>query len=328
MIISGGVNIYPQEAENVLAGHPAVADVAVVGVPDETWGERVVAVVSCPDGVGPTLAEIRRFAEPHLASYKLPSRLHVIEAVPRNVMGKIDRNAIRVGLATGAFTPGPTAATSQPATTSFSAARSPATTHTTRDLESASNDPTTPGIDPQSIDVGSILGSGRPEWAQRLAGSSPPRQHRLVLQLVTMHIAEMIEQPASTELAAECKLEDLGLGSLSAVELSNRLSADIGLQLPTTLIFDYPTVGALVRYVCAELAPSAGHSATPLALLGELDEVLVSSPPDNETRSRILARLQGIISGLTATESTGDAATRVTVRADCEGQRTDAGQGG
>ncbi len=253
MIIVGGDNVYLADVERVLVDFPRILDVAVVGVPDETWGERVVAVLSCPDGVLPSLAEIRRFAEPHLASYKLPSRLHAIEAVPRNVMGKIDRNAIRVGLATGAFTPVPTAAPSQPAATSPPAVRSPAATQTA---------------------------GGSEPVPERFAGLSPPRQYRLVLQLVTAHIAEMLEQPAPTELAAECKLEDLGLGSLSAVELSNRLSADTGLQLPTTLIFDYPTVGALVRYVCAELAARcAGHdSATPLALLGELDEALANSP--------------------------------------------------
>jgi acyl carrier protein len=121
----------------------------------------------------------------------------------------------------------------------------------------------------------------------------------------------MLEQPVPTELAADCKLEDVGLGSLSAVELSNRLSADTGWPLPTTLIFDYPTVGELVRYICAELAARyAGHdSATPLALLGELDEALAGSPPDGETRGRIVARLQEIISGLTDTNSPDHSST-------------------
>ncbi|MGH3837302.1 MAG: AMP-binding protein, partial [Pseudonocardiaceae bacterium] len=207
MIIVGGDNVYLADVERVLVDFPGILDVAVVGVPDETWGERVVAVLSCPDGVGPTLAEIRRFAEPHLASYKLPSRLHVIEAVPRNVMGKIDRNAIRVGLATGALTSAPTAATSQPVATSPPAVRPPAATQTVRGSEPVSNGRTGPGTDSQSIKVDSTAGSGRPEWAQRLAGLSPSRQYRLVLQLVTAHIAEMLEQPVSTQLAAESKLE-------------------------------------------------------------------------------------------------------------------------
>jgi fatty-acyl-CoA synthase len=307
MIIVGGDNVYLADVERVLIEFPGILDVAVVGVPDETWGERVVAVLSCPDGVLPSLAEIRRFAEPHLASYKLPSRLHAIDAVPRNVMGKIDRNAIHAGLATGSFAPVSPAATSQSAATSPPAVKPSATDQTARGAEPASNGRTVPGIDSQSIDADSPSGGGRPEWAsewaERFAGLSPPRQYRLVLQLVTAHIAEMLEQPLPTELPAESKLEDLGLGSLSAVELSNRLSTDTGLPLPTTLIFDYPTVGALIRYICAELAvPSTGHDpATPLALLGELEEALASSPPDGENRSRIVARLQGIISGLTAT---------------------------
>lgn len=330
MIIVGGDNVYPAEVERVLVDFPGILDVAVVGVPDEIWGERVVAVLSCPDGVLPSLAEIRRFAEPHLASYKLPSQLHAIEALPRNAMGKIDRNAIRVGLATGTFTPAPTVATSRPAATSPPAVRPARATQTARGSEPMSNDRTVPGIDSQSIDVGSTTVSERPEWAERFAGLSPPRQYRLVLQLVSTHITEMLEQPMPTELTAECKLEDLGVGSLCAVELSNRLSTDTGLQLPTTLLFDYPTVDALVRYVCAELAaPSAGHDfATPAALLSKLDEALTSSPPDSETRSRIVARLQRIISDLTATDFAEDVAARVTERVDCEGQSNDARQTG
>ena len=304
MIIVGGDNVYLAEIERVLVDFPGILDVAVVGVPDKTWGERIVALLSCPDGVLPSLAEIRRFAEPHLASYKLPRQLHAIEAVPRNAMGKIDRNAIRVGLATGAFTPSPAAATLQPAATSAPAVRPTAATQTARGSEPVFHGRTVPGIDSPSIDVDFTAGGERLEWAERFAGLSPPRQYRLGLQLVTAHIAEMLEQPVSTELATECKLEDLGLGSLSAVELSNRLSTDTGLQLPTNLIFDYPTVGALVRYVCAELADRCGHDpATPLALLGELDDALASSPPDGETRSRIVARLQGMLSGLTVTDS-------------------------
>lgn len=234
MIIVGGDNVYLADVERVLVNFPGVLDVAVVGVPDETWGEQIVALLSCSDGVLPTLAEIRRFAEPHLASYKLPRRLHAISSVPRNVMGKIDRNAIRVGLATGVRTSTPTTATPQVAAA--------------------------PPLIMQSVDVEPTAGGGHLERANHLVELSPSGRYRLVLQLVAAHIAEMLEQPEATELAAECKLEDLGIGSLSAVELSNRLSADIGLQLPTTLLFDHPTVGALVQYVCAELVALSGRS--------------------------------------------------------------------
>jgi long-chain acyl-CoA synthetase len=75
MIVSGGVNIYPQEAENVLPGHPAVADVAVLGVPDAEMGEAVKAVVVPvdPAAAGPSLAaELLAFCRAELASYKCP----------------------------------------------------------------------------------------------------------------------------------------------------------------------------------------------------------------------------------------------------------------
>ncbi|MGH3941371.1 MAG: AMP-binding protein [Pseudonocardiaceae bacterium] len=213
MIIVGGDNVYLADVERVLVGFPGILDVAVVGVPDKIWGERVVAVLCCPDNVLPSLAEIRRFAEPHLASYKLPSQLHAIDAVPRNVMGKIDRRAIRARLAAGTCLPARTAATSSPAV------ESPAAAQAASGLKS-------------------------------LAGASPTAQYQFAVQLVAVHIAEILEQPVPNELGAECKLEDLGVGSLAAVELSNRLSTDTGFQLPTTLLFDYPTVGALARYIC------------------------------------------------------------------------------
>jgi fatty-acyl-CoA synthase len=71
-----------------------VVDVAVVGVQDKTWGESVVAVMSCQNGLVPTIDEVRLFAEGHLARYKLPKRI-VIAGVPRNGSGKIDKAAVR-----------------------------------------------------------------------------------------------------------------------------------------------------------------------------------------------------------------------------------------
>jgi fatty-acyl-CoA synthase len=96
MIISGGENIYPAELENVLSAHPAVVDVAVVGVPDERWGESVCAVVAMADGAPRlSLDEIRDFAGVSLARYKLPTRLAYVETVPRNGAGKLDKVLIR-----------------------------------------------------------------------------------------------------------------------------------------------------------------------------------------------------------------------------------------
>jgi acyl-CoA synthetase (AMP-forming)/AMP-acid ligase II len=92
MIISGGVNIYPQETENVLVLHPAVADAAVIGVPDPEMGERVLAVVETvdPDAAGDALAaELIEFCRDRLSHYKCPRAVEFTEALPRQENGKL-----------------------------------------------------------------------------------------------------------------------------------------------------------------------------------------------------------------------------------------------
>jgi fatty-acyl-CoA synthase len=95
MIISGGENIYPAEVESVLAGHPAVAEVAVVGAPDEKWGETVVAVVALKPGQALTLEALQAFAADKLARYKIPRMLRLVPALPRNPTGKILKYQLR-----------------------------------------------------------------------------------------------------------------------------------------------------------------------------------------------------------------------------------------
>ncbi len=89
MVISGGENVYPAEVEGALYKHASIAEVAVIGLPDEKWGEAVTAVVALHDGHHLTLEELREFAQPLLARYKLPLRLHVVVALPRNPAGKV-----------------------------------------------------------------------------------------------------------------------------------------------------------------------------------------------------------------------------------------------
>ncbi len=95
MYKSGGENVYPAEVENVLSLHPAVADLAVVGVPDETWDEVGLAVVVAVAGTEPTLEDLVAFAGDRLARFKLPKRLVVVPELPRNVTGKVNRDALR-----------------------------------------------------------------------------------------------------------------------------------------------------------------------------------------------------------------------------------------
>lgn len=95
MIISGGENVYPAEVENAIFGHPAVADVAVIGVPDEKWGEAVKACVVLKPGQHATADEIIAWARQRIAGYKTPKSVDFIEALPRNASGKILRRELR-----------------------------------------------------------------------------------------------------------------------------------------------------------------------------------------------------------------------------------------
>jgi acyl-CoA synthetase (AMP-forming)/AMP-acid ligase II len=95
MIISGGENIYSPEVERVLAEHPAVAEVAVIGVPDERWGEVVKAVVGLKPGASATDDEIIAFTREHLAKFKCPRTVQIVDALPRNPTGKILKKDLR-----------------------------------------------------------------------------------------------------------------------------------------------------------------------------------------------------------------------------------------
>jgi acyl-CoA synthetase (AMP-forming)/AMP-acid ligase II len=95
MIISGGENIYPAEVENVLMQHPALADGAVIGVPDDTWGEAVKACVVLKPGARASGAEIIEFMRSRLGHYKCPKTVDFLEAIPRNPTGKILKRVLR-----------------------------------------------------------------------------------------------------------------------------------------------------------------------------------------------------------------------------------------
>ena len=95
MVISGGVNIYPAEVEAVLHAHPAVADAAVVGVPDEQWGESVKAVVQLRPEESATAEELIAFCDERLAGYKKPRSVDFVDELPRDAAGKLLKRAIR-----------------------------------------------------------------------------------------------------------------------------------------------------------------------------------------------------------------------------------------
>lgn len=95
MIISGGENIYPAEVENAVFAHPEIADAAVIGVPDEKWGEAVKAIVVVKPGTNPSAEDIIAFTKERIAAYKCPKSIDFIDVMPRNPSGKILRKDLR-----------------------------------------------------------------------------------------------------------------------------------------------------------------------------------------------------------------------------------------
>jgi acyl-CoA synthetase (AMP-forming)/AMP-acid ligase II len=95
MIVSGGENIYPAEVENAIFGHPIVADVAVIGVPDDKWGETVKAIVVLKPGAAADEAGLIAWARERVAGYKVPKSVDFIDVIPRNPSGKILRRELR-----------------------------------------------------------------------------------------------------------------------------------------------------------------------------------------------------------------------------------------
>jgi acyl-CoA synthetase (AMP-forming)/AMP-acid ligase II len=95
MVISGGLNIYPREVEEVLLTHPAVSEVCVFGVPDDKWGEALKAHVVLVAGESVTAEEIVAFAGEHLAGYKKPKSVDFVTELPKTTYGKLDKKAVR-----------------------------------------------------------------------------------------------------------------------------------------------------------------------------------------------------------------------------------------
>jgi len=95
LIVRGGSNISPQEVEAVLYQHPAVAEAGVIGIPDETWGEVVVAYVARKEGVSATGAALLEFAKEQIAAYKVPEKVFFLPSLPKSHVGKIQRRALK-----------------------------------------------------------------------------------------------------------------------------------------------------------------------------------------------------------------------------------------
>lgn len=95
IVKSGGEKVSALEVESALRGHPAVAEVAVVGVPDPEWGERVAAAIVLKNGPGLDLPELRAWAKERIAAWKIPTRLEIVDDLPKNAMGKVTKPDVK-----------------------------------------------------------------------------------------------------------------------------------------------------------------------------------------------------------------------------------------
>ena len=98
MIVTGGENVYPAEVESVMTGHPAVAEVAVVGVPSAEWGESPYAVVVVRPGAEVSEAELIAWTRDRLAHFKCPAGVSFVPSLARTASGKLQKQAIRASL--------------------------------------------------------------------------------------------------------------------------------------------------------------------------------------------------------------------------------------
>lgn len=95
MIISGGINIYPAEIEAVMVNHPQIAEVAIIGVPDEKWGESVKAVVRLMEGATLTEKELIAWCRGKMAGYRIPRSVDFVTDFPRTAAGKVQKKVLR-----------------------------------------------------------------------------------------------------------------------------------------------------------------------------------------------------------------------------------------
>ncbi|MFJ6217177.1 SDR family NAD(P)-dependent oxidoreductase [Streptomyces sp. NPDC092296] len=159
---------------------------------------------------------------------------------------------------------------------------------------------------------------GTPAWVRKLSEAAEAERPRIALDLVRATIAEVLGHPPNRPVPTDRGLLDLGFDSLTAVELRNRLGAETGLRLPTTLLFDQPTAAALAAHLHGELARLLpGEAASALSRLDELAAIVDGAALDAQAREQVAARLASVLARLAPTgAATGDDAPAAAARLD------------
>lgn len=219
MIAVGGLKVYPAEVERVILDHSAVAEVAVVGMPDDVFGEQVVAFVVLHDANAGSavMAEIKSYARQHLANYKVPRLITTIDQLPRNPSGKVLKRELR----------------------EFDVK------HLIGDLQHTEE--ASAGSTPQQLKP--------PTLKTKLESTHASARGKVAVEFVqnmVQQIADVDEPPNPGD-----GFLDVGMDSLMIVELSHQIQAELGPQheIPATLVFDYPRISDLADYLTAVLLP-------------------------------------------------------------------------
>lgn len=236
MITVGGLKVYPAEVERVLLDHPAIAQTAVVGFPDEVSGEQVAAFVVLADHAQESpeqIAEIRQYAKEHLALYKVPRHVKSIMELPRNSSGKILKTELRK-LAW------PTQ--SRESNLDVRKLKLPVPS------------------DAKIVDQRSTL----PPLRDQLVASHAASRNGLAISYVTNLVQSILGSAKVPD--QNMRFLDAGLDSLMIVELSSQIQSEVGehQEIPPTLVFDHPRISDLGKFLAQTLAPVA--STTPPAV--------------------------------------------------------------
>ncbi len=257
MIVVGGLKVYPAEVERVLLDHPALSQAAVVGFPDDVFGQQVVAFVVAAETAAGTsdilTTQIRQHAKEHLAEYKVPRAVVVLDELPRNPAGKVLKTTLReLDLRSMLANEERVDNRHQDAATTGSAALARPVRSTLRQL----------------LEQAHVAGR------QAVAIS-------FVQQLVqSITDSDQVVDPGARFL-------DAGLDSLMIVELSSRIQDELGSQheIPATLVFDHPRICDLGEFLVQTLSPAKAPTKTPNA------EQPIASPND---RHRLQNEIAGM----------------------------------